>query len=64
MGKHSSARIIEDVDMALKALEMVYRTNGAAVEGIADKNGHRGKVFGEGKSVSWAGAQTKSKGRE
>ena len=40
MGTPSSARIIEDVDLALKALEIVYRANGAAVEGVADRNGH------------------------
>ena len=39
----SSARIIEDIDLALKALEIVYRENGAAVEGLADRNGHRCK---------------------
>ena len=64
MGTLSSARMIEDVYLALKALEIVYHTNGAAVEGLADRNGHRRKVVGEGKSVSWGGAQTKSKGRE
>ena len=31
MGTSSSRRIIADVDMALKALEIVYRANGAAV---------------------------------
>ena len=36
----------------------------AAVEGLADRNGHRWKVVGEGKSVSWGGAQTEGKGRE
>ena len=64
MGTPSSARIIQDVDMALKALEIVYRANGAAVEGLADTNGHRRKFVGEGKSVSWGGARTKGKGRE
>ena len=59
-----SEQIIQDVDMALKALEIVYRANGAAVEGLADRNGHRRKVVGEGKSVSWGGARTKGKGRE
>ena len=29
MGTPSSARIIEDVDLALKALEIVYLANGA-----------------------------------
>ena len=59
MGTLSSARIIEDVDMALKTLEIVYRANGATVEGLADRNGHKCKELGEGKSVSWGGAQTK-----
>ena len=57
-----SGRIIEDVDLALKELEIVYRTNRAAVEGLADRNGHIQKVVGEGKSVSWGGAWTKGKG--
>ena len=48
MGTPSSARIIEDVDLALKALEIVYRANGASVEGLSDRNGHRRKVVGEG----------------
>ena len=52
------------MDLALKALESVYLSNGAAVEGLADRNGHRRKVVGEGKSVSWVGARTKGKGRE
>ena len=52
MGTYSSAMIIQDVDLALKALEIVYRTNGAAVEGLADRNGDRQKVVGEGKSGS------------
>ena len=63
-GNPSSAQIIEDVDMASKALEIVYLANGAAVEGLADRNGHRKKVVGEGKSVSWGGARTKGKGCE
>ena len=61
-GTHYSARIIEDVDLALKALEIVYRAKRAAVEGLADRNGHIQKVVGEGKSVSWGGAWTKGKG--
>ena len=60
----SSASTIKDVDLTLKALEIVYRANGAAVEGLADRNGHRRKVVGEGGSVSWGGARTKGKGRE
>ena len=57
-------RIIKDVDMALKALEISFCANGAAVEGLADRNGHRRKVVGEGESFSWGGARTKGKGRE
>ena len=64
MGTPSLARIIEDVDLALKALEIVYLENGAAVQGLADRNGHRRKVVGEGKSVSWGGARINCKGRE
>ena len=64
MGTPSSARIIEDVDLALKALEIVYLDNGASVEGLTDRNRPRRKVVGEGKSVGWGGARTKGKGRE
>ena len=56
MGTPSSVRIIEDVDLALKALEIVYQENGAAVEGLVDINGHRKKEVGKWKSVSWGGA--------
>ena len=31
MGTPSSARIIQDVDLALKALEIIYRANGAKI---------------------------------
>ena len=48
MGTPCSERIIQDVGMALKALEIVHRENGDAVEGLADKNGHRRKVVGKG----------------
>ena len=64
MGTPSLARIIEDVDLALKALEIVYLANGASVQGLADRNGHRRSVIGEEKSVSCGGARTKGKGRE
>ena len=64
MGTSSSARIIQDVDLALKALEIIYRGNGAVVEGLADRNVHRGKVVGEGKSASWGGARNKGRGRK
>ena len=64
MGTPSSARIIEYVDLALIALEIVYHTNGAEVEGLTDRNGHKCKGVGEGKSVSWVGERTKGEGRE
>ena len=64
MGTPSSVRIIEDVDLALKALEIFYRENVAAVEGLVDKYGHRRKVVDKGKRVSCGGAQTKGEGRE
>ena len=52
MGTPSLARTIQDVNLALKALEIVYRTNAAAVEGLDDRNGHIRKVVGEGENVS------------
>ena len=64
MGTPSLERIIQDVDLALKALKIFYCANGAAVEGLADRNGHRWKVVGEGESVSWGGARNKVKGRK
>ena len=64
MGTPSSARIIEDLVLVFKALEIVYRENGAAVEGLADRNEHIRKEVGEGKSVSWGGARTKGEGRK
>ena len=64
MGTPSSARIIEDIYLALKGLEMFYCANGAAFEGLADRNGHRSKELGEGKSVCWGDARTKGEGRE
>ena len=62
MGTPSSARIIQDVDMELKALKIVYRANGSAVEGIADRNGNIRKVVGEGKIVSWEVHGPKARG--
>ena len=64
MGTPSLARMIQDFDLALKALEIVYRANGAAVEGLDDRNWHIRKVVGEGKSVSWGDARTKGKEHE
>ena len=52
MGTPFSARIIQDVDMALKALEIAYPVNRAAVEWIDDSNGHIRKVVDEGGSFS------------
>ena len=63
-GTPSLTRIIQDVDLALKALRIVYRKNGAAVEGLADKNGHRRKYVREGKRISGGGARTKGEGQE
>ena len=60
----SLARIIKDIDLVLKALEIIFRVNGAADERPDDMNGHRQKVVGEGISFSWGGARTKYKGRE
>ena len=62
MGTPSSEKIIKDFDLALKALEIVFRANGAAVQGLADSPGHIRKVVGEGKSVSWGSAWTKGEG--
>ena len=64
IGNPPSARIIRDVDLALKTLEIVYRENESAVEGLADRNGHRRKVVGKAKSVRSGGARTKGEGRE
>ena len=64
MGTPSSARIIEDLYLALKSLEIFYRANGTAVEGLADRNGHIRKEVSEGKSVSWGVSQTKGDGCE
>ena len=64
MGTPSLARIIQDVDLALKALENFYRENGAVVEGLTDRSGHRRKMVGKGKSVRCGGARTKGEGRE
>ena len=64
MATPSLVRIIQDVDLELKALEIFYGANGAAVEGLADRNGQRQKLVGEGKSVSWGVARTKGKGRK
>ena len=64
MGTPYSARIIKYVDMLFKALEIVYRANGDAVEGLDDRNGYIRKVVGEGNRFSWGGARTKGKGHE
>ena len=41
-------RIIQYVDLASKVLGIFYSENGAAVEGMADRNGHKLKVVGKG----------------
>ena len=64
MGIPSLLRIIQNVDLALKALEMAYNANSAAVEGLANRNGHKRKEVGQGKRVSWGCEQTKGKGRK
>ena len=51
-GTPSSARIIENVDKALEALEIVFHANGAAVEGLEDRDGQRRKEVYEVKIVS------------
>ena len=45
-------------------LEILYHTNRDEFEGIADRNGHRRKVVGEGKSVSWGGVRNNGEGCE
>ena len=64
MGTPSLERIIHDIDLELKELEIFYCANGDSVVGLADRNEHRRKVVGKGKSVSWGGSRTKVKGRE
>ena len=64
MGTPSLERMIQNVDLAVKSLEIVYCTNVAAVEGLADRNVHRRKMVSEEKIFSWGGARTKGKGRE
>ena len=64
VGTPSSARIIKDVDMVLKATKLFYRTNGAAVVGLAVRNVHRRKVVGKVNSVSWGILWTKGKERK
>ena len=63
-GTPSSSRIIEDFDRALEALLMVFRVNGAAVEGVVDRNYHRRKEVDEGGSVIYGSARTKGEVRE
>ena len=63
-GRPSLAKNIEDVVRALEALLIVFCPNSAAAGGIMDRNGHRRKEVGEGKGVSWEGAQTKGESHE
>ena len=41
MGTPILARIIQDVDLALKALEIIYCANEAVAEEFSDRNAHR-----------------------
>ena len=47
MGTPPSAKIIQEVDMVLKALEMVYHTNWTGARGVSDRTVHRQKVVVE-----------------
>ena len=60
-GTHSSARIIQYVNMELKEFEFFYRASGSVVDGLADNNGHKPEVVSEGKCLSWGGERTKGK---
>ena len=51
MGTPSLARIIQDVDLSLKALEIIYLANRDSVEGLADRSGNIWKLLGEGKML-------------
>ena len=64
MQTSSLERIIQYVDMVSKPLEIVYRANGAAVEGLANRNGNRWKLVGEGKDFSWGDAQNNGTGHK
>ena len=64
MGTPSLVRIIQDIDLELKASEILYHTNRDAVEGLDDRNIHIWKVLGEGKIFIWGGVSTKGKGSE
>ena len=55
MGTSFPARIIQDFDLVLKALGIIYNTNGATVEGLVDINGHIMQYVGERKRVIWGG---------
>ena len=42
----------------MDALKIFYCAHCAAVEGLSDRNGHRQRVMGDGKSGRWGGAQS------
>ena len=48
----------------MEALETVYCAHGMAVGGLADWNGHRLPVVGDGESGRWGGARSKGEGRK
>ena len=52
------------MDIALEALEIIFRVNSAAVEGLSYISGHIRNLVGKGKRVSCGGARTKGEGRE
>ena len=52
----SSRRIIEDINRALETFVIVYHVHGAAIEELADQNGHIRLGVGYGKGGTWGGA--------
>ena len=51
----SSKQIIEDVDRALEAFDIVYHAHGATFEGLVYCHGHRRPLLGDEKSGRWGG---------
>ena len=64
MGLPSSAQIIEDFDLVLDELKIVYCAHNTDVEVLADQNRHIRRVVGDGKSGRLGGARSKCEGRE
>ena len=57
MGAPSPDRVVQDVYLAFKAHEIVYKANGKMVPGLTNRNGHRYNKEG---SMQWGGARIKS----